>query len=707
LKVVARKDEHWCIWENPVHIWQAFDVKELQIALQKAQAWALENGGELAGYLSYEAAPAFDRAMVVRNTGGRNDGSIPLLCLGGFLESRTLSGFAVPGWDDDSATTDSYERLAIPESELGRLACGMLNDMQADLNCEEYVQAVQNIRDAEKHGRCYQVNYTWNLMSDLHTETDIQRQDQVIRYIAQHILNETTAPYAAWIEFDRVRIASASPELFFAVKDQQITLRPMKGTAPRSKDPKHDQHNKALLESSQKERAENLMITDMIRNDVGRIAVAGSVHAPELFSIEKYPTVWQMTSTVKASLPGTPEHGSIPHLSEILQALFPCASITGAPKIEAMKIIAQTEKNERGVYTGAIGYWDATSGDALFSVAIRTLEAKLIPVSQVSEGSSEPFVLKYGTGSGVVWDSRPVREWRECWYKTRVLKEPIALGAPFEILESLLACPLDFDANSLVQGGTFPGFSEMSDAKYWLHTDHCKIFLGTQHLQRMKYSAGELGFEFDMTRVMSQLEKSLAQQKDIFQSSSFVKLRLLLEPDGVLRTECHALESSYKVQELKAFIANTPCDSSDWRLHHKTTARAVYDHRWNEVVQSARRDDSKGGFRQPADEVLLFNQHEEITETRFGNLVYKLSGQEGWFTPPWTCGLLNGTLRQCMLDQGLLKERVLTYKELTADGGAFQVEEIWRINSVSGMQRIILMDDFARNENMNQVGEVP
>jgi para-aminobenzoate synthetase/4-amino-4-deoxychorismate lyase len=695
LKVVARKQQNWHLWENPVHVWQVFDVDQVESVLQQAQDWATASGGELAGYLSYEAAPAFEKAMLVcSEKTGQNPSntavSMPLLCLGGYHTSQRLDAFLVPDLEPDAENS-----LAGDYAEM------MLNLIQENVSCDHYFQGIQEIRQAEAQGRCYQVNFTWHLKgSVVHTgKEDVHdnqngspqqgqqdQQDQAIRYIAQNILNSTVAPYAAWIEFDRYRIASASPELFFQVQKGKITLRPMKGTAPRSNDAAQDTRNRKDLESSEKERAENLMITDMIRNDVGRIAQPGSVQALHLFSIEKYPTVWQMTSTVQAEL-------STLSLSAILRALFPCASITGAPKIEAMKMIASAENSPRGVYTGAIGYWNAQNGDCQFSVAIRTLEAHLT----VANINANAVYLKYGTGSGVVWDSRPMQEWRECWHKTRVLHVPKLQtkisGSPFEVLETMLAVPAGFIASGL------PGFADQSQIMHrdaWLELPGCRVFLGPKHLLRMQSSAKELGYAFELEQVLEQLQEQASKSTDIFANHQFVKIRFLLDAGGTCRVEFHPLESALfdmgnRHNNLNCALAVSPCNSKDWRLRHKTTARTPYKQNWERAL------DLWSPLKGNLDEVLLYNEKSEITETRYGNVIYKLSlcedkvSETQWYTPPLASGLLNGTLRCFMLDQAMIHQRTLMLEELIGEGSNRKVHEIRRINSVSGVQRLNLV----------------
>jgi len=258
---------------------------------------------------------------------------------------------------------------------------------------ERYLARIAQIRDWIAQGEVYQVNATFPLL--VKTEGD---PAQLYRQIATH----HPAAHAAYIEDIGRTILSFSPELFLQRSGNTLMTRPMKGTAPRSTDPETDRKLGEALHASEKNRAENLMIVDLLRNDLGRLARPGTVRADPLFSLEKYPSVWTMTSTVQAEI--TPETS----LAEILKALFPCGSVTGAPKIAAMKRIQETESEPRGLYCGSLG-WLAPNGDFSLNVAIRTLV-----LDEAGQG-------RYHVGGGIVYDSNPEQEWDECNWKARIL----------------------------------------------------------------------------------------------------------------------------------------------------------------------------------------------------------------------------------------------------------------------------------------------
>jgi para-aminobenzoate synthetase component 1 len=255
-----------------------------------------------------------------------------------------------------------------------------------------YMRDVQTLRDSIARGELYQANHTLRLALDINTPP----REMYCQIAADH-----PCAHAAYIEDGTRRILSFSPELFFERNGDTLTTRPMKGTAPRHRDPEQDQQTAQDLQQSEKNRAENLMIVDLLRNDLGRIATPGSVKVERLFALEQYPSVWTLTSTISARAPEA-------DLQTLLRALFPCGSITGAPKIAAMQKIRQLESSHRGIYCGSVG-WLAPNGDCSLNVAIRTIE-----MHNDHQGI-------FGVGGGIVYDSDPALEWEECLWKSRLL----------------------------------------------------------------------------------------------------------------------------------------------------------------------------------------------------------------------------------------------------------------------------------------------
>jgi len=416
-------------------------------------------------------------------------------------------------------------------------------------------------------------------------------------------------PFAAFFRHGGLEIASFSPELFFTRRGNAIRCRPMKGTARRGNSRADDEGLAERLRASEKERAENLMIVDMIRNDLGRIAKPGTVHVPKLFEVERHPGVMQMTSTVEA------ETGAA--LSEVFQALFPCASIVGAPKIETQRILAELEPSTRGIYTGAIGIV-VPGGDCQFSVAIRTA------VRDTTTGAAE-----YGVGGGIVWDSIVDLEWEECLLKASPLRRQ---SEPPKLLETLR---LDGD---------------------W-------IFL-ERHLNRMAASASELGFPFSAERALSCLDRAVDG------STGARRVRLLLGLDGAFvatctdAPPCASFEPSDTFDPLLITVAGEPVRSGDPALRHKTNRRRLYDR-----LREAGPD---------CDDLVLFNERGEATEFLIGNLVARFG--ETYVTPPVDSGLLPGVFRQDLLDRGLIEERVINLDRLPEATELIRINSVsgWR-----------------------------
>ena len=298
----------------------------------------------------------------------------------------------------DSATIEKPWDLSGLDQTKSKAATGTtpqasITSVTATLSQEDYVKRIHKIKEWIAQGEVYQINSTFAL--SVSTEGSAQT-------LYRQLAHQHPSAHAAFIEDDEQTILSFSPELFLQRTGTTLTTRPMKGTAPRSNDPLEDQQLGQRLQASEKDRAENLMIVDLLRNDLGRIAMPGTVIAYPLFSLEAYPSVWTMTSTIQATIAA---HTS---LEQILRALFPCGSVTGAPKIAAMKSIQQTEAQPRGLYCGSLG-WLAPNGDFLLNVAIRTLLLN-------QDGTGQ-----YHVGGGIVNDSVAELEWNECHWKARIV----------------------------------------------------------------------------------------------------------------------------------------------------------------------------------------------------------------------------------------------------------------------------------------------
>lgn len=482
---------------------------------------AVRGGLHAAGFLSYEAAPAFEPNLCVKGTA-----EFPLLWFGLFKERREISA-------GDFFRDGEFE----------------LSNWKSGIDRTGYCQATEQIREHIAAGDTYQVNFTFRLRADFHG-------DDLALY--HRLCRNQRAGYCAYINFGRYRLLSTSPELFFSRQNRGLAARPMKGTRPRGRTTAEDRRNAEELQTSAKERAENLMIVDLLRNDMGRISEFGSVQAPKLFEVERYETVLQMTSTIASRL--LPQVG----LAEILQALFPSGSVTGAPKIRTMKIIAALEDSPRRIYTGCLGFV-SPGPEAMFNVAIRTL------LIDALSGKAE-----LGVGSGITYDSSAASEYHECLLKAQFLSPS---RRDFALLEAFL-----------YDGAT--GY-----------------FLFDRHLARLADSADYFGFQFDASAIRTLLQKSTENLKN-----GKFKIRLLLNRDGGLQVSHTALPESAPRSSLRVAIAREPVDSRDVFLFHKTTHRAVYE--------------TRKALRPDCDDVLLVNEQGELTESSLANLVVRLDGND-------------------------------------------------------------------------------
>jgi para-aminobenzoate synthetase/4-amino-4-deoxychorismate lyase len=370
---------------------------------------------------------------------------------------------------------------------------------------EAHRVAVERVRAYLAAGDSYQVNFTFGLTAPF--EGSGQAWFQALCRAQQ-------ADYCAYLDLGGFQILSASPELFFRLDGDLLETRPMKGTRRRSPDPVEDVRLREELAASSKDRAENLMIVDLLRNDMGRISRTGSVNVTGLFKVEPYPTVWQMTSSIESKTRAP--------VTDILKALFPCGSVTGAPKVRSMQIIRELEQAPRGVYCGAVGYW-MPGRKAQFNVAIRTATI-----------DAATGCARYGVGGAITWDSEAGAEFDECLAKAAVLD---AADGEVELLESLL-----FDGS---------------------------YFLLDRHLARLAASADFFGFRVDINGLENALVDASASMPP-----GARKVRLRVSRFGALTIEHAPVKTS---DCIRLAISETPIDRHSVFLHHKTTRREVYN----------------------------------------------------------------------------------------------------------------------------------
>jgi para-aminobenzoate synthetase / 4-amino-4-deoxychorismate lyase len=549
---------------EPVGVLEARRPAEVAATLEAAEA-AAGRGMWVAGMVAYEAAPGLDPALRVRERDPRRPlAELPLAWFALF-EARQETTLPDPPSDavpvDPGAWTPSIDRGA-------------------------YDAAIDRIRGAIAVGDTYQVNFTLRMLATVTGDP---------RGLYRDLCFAQRGAYAAYLDLGRYRVLSASPELFFRIDGERITTRPMKGTAPRGRWLAEDDRIRAALQGSVKDRAENAMIVDLLRNDLGRIARDGSVAWSDVFDAERYETVWQLTSTVEADLrPGTT-------LVDVFRAIFPSGSVTGAPKVRTMELIAELEDAERSVYCGTVGYLapPGTPGPrARFNVAIRTV------VCEPDHGSAV-----YGVGGGITWDSRAESEYDEVLAKARVLT---ARRPEFRLLESLLH---DQDA----------GYRRLDE-----------------HLNRLRASASYFGFGLDEASLRRSLDRAASRYV-----GKATKVRLLLDRRGRVETGAAPVAASRTPVRL-AIDREHPVDPTDAMLFHKTTLRDRYD---------------DAALRHPeADDVILVNDRGEVTETTRANVAVLLDGR--WWTPPLAAGLLPGCERAALLQDSTLDERTITVDEL-------------------------------------------
>lgn len=536
---------------------EARELDEVADVLAEAEREVIR-GRWVGGFVAYEAAPAFDPVMRVSD---RGESELPLAW---FAVSRT-------------------------RRPAGSLRDGpyTLKPWNSRLSKDDYYHSVEHILQRIRAGDTYQVNFTFRLEAPFEGSAEAFYRD---------LVNAQACGYGALVDTGRWVVASASPELFFEWRHGRIVSKPMKGTRRRGLMLTDDEQERAELESSTKDRAENLMIVDMVRNDLGRISRIGTVKVPALFTTEKYDTVWQLTSTVEAE----PKAGT--SLTDVFEALFPCASITGAPKVSTMGIIEQLEKDPRGVYCGAIGFGGPGPGgepEWAFNVAIRT-------VTIDRDHSS----ATYGTGGGITYDSTTSGEYNEALLKAEVLARR---SASFDLIETI---------------------RWSADGGFWLLD---------RHFDRLIDSARYFDIPLDPAEIRAALRAAVAGR------SGSLHLRLTVGRAGTISVETRPVPAvAVPVAKIMAAVDSMPVDPSDVFLYHKTSNRTLYK-------------EARARFAN-ADDVILVNPSGEVTETTIGNLVVEIDGT--WWTPPVAAGLLPGSYRAELIATDRLSERTITVAEL-------------------------------------------
>ncbi|MBD2843005.1 aminodeoxychorismate synthase component I [Erythrobacter rubeus] len=562
------------LYENPREIFVAYRPDEVADVLARAADAQAEGRGTLAGYIAYEAGLALEPKLAGLAEARSGDMG-PLIWLGLFERAESMAAETVPEW--------------LASRSKGQASIGPLDPQ---LSPGGYEAVFAALREAIHAGDIYQANLTYPLAGSY-------RGDPIALYTA--LRPSAQAGYGGVLFDGSHWLLSFSPELFTALDGDQAKVKPMKGTRPRGADDASDLALAEELASSVKDKAENLMIVDLMRNDLSRVAVPGSVRVDAPFAIESYPTVHQMVSSVRAQL--TPGKNA----ADLVRALFPCGSITGAPKIRAMELIDRHERDARGPYCGAIGRIDA-DGNAAFNVAIRTL--RLTPI----ENGQGTAVL--GIGSAIVADSDALGERRECEVKAGFARRssPAHLAPGFDLIETMEFNP------------------------------EIGIALLELHLARMKKSASALGFEFDRHAARNQI------QALCFELDQPAKLRLLLSRSGATALETAPMPTPL-TDPVSVIALPNPLDPSDWRLSHKTSDRGFYE----DALAAAQQED--------AAEAILLRSDGLVTEGSYTNVFVERDGT--LLTPPARLGLLPGVLREFLIEKERAVEAELTLDDLT------------------------------------------
>ena len=573
-------------------------LDEVVPLVQKVQA-ATDAGHWAAGFVAYEAAPAFDEALRVRRRAlGDPFSDLPLAWFGIYRERREA---------------DPLRRRRSGPAGYG------ISRWTPSVTADEYRGAIADIHSSIAGGDTYQVNHTFRLRAAFSGDPFELYRDLVI---AQR------GAYGAFLDTGRFKVLSASPERFFRLRSQRLDVRPMKGTIRRGRWPAEDSEMAEALAASEKDRAENLMIVDLLRNDLGRVAEFGSVDVTELFAVERYETLWQLTSQIEADVRPDVE------LADVFGALFPSGSITGAPKSSTMRLISELESTPRGVYCGAIGFVapQGHEAGAHFNVAIRTV------VVDAEEGRAE-----YGTGGGITWDSTYGSEYEEALLKAELLH---SAKEDFGLIETLR----------------------------W---DRGEFRLLERHLARMEASAQYFGFEYSEHDGRAALTKHTAALMALDDGSA--RVRLTLDRNGGFRVEMaetglarwvgSPADAGYGSNLVHVAPALQPVDAGDVELFHKTTRRARYE--------TARRE-SPG-----VDDVLLWNQAGEVTESTIANVAVRFGDE--WFTPPLDSGCLPGVYRAELLAAGALRVAAIPLEDLR------EADDVALINSVRGWRRAVVV----------------
>ncbi len=499
------------VFLRPERVVSTFKINEIKDCFAQLDQ-VLKEGYYVAGFLSYEAGEAFEERLRHRENYG-----FPLLWFGVYKEPL-IYNHRKERFEKCSPKAGAFIKKIISPRKYKQKNYSLKN-IRPNISQNSYLKVITKIKDLIAQGFTYQVNYTFKLKFSFSGSPDA---------LYLNLRNNQSVSYSAFIKANRFYVLSFSPELFFRKKGRAILTRPMKGTANRGRDLKEDAENIKQLANCLKNRSENVMIVDLLRNDLGKISTTGSVRVPRLFNVERYETLFQMTSDIQSRL----KSGDLAF--DIFERVFPSGSVTGAPKIKTMGIIRQLEKEPRNVYTGSIGFF-SPDDSAIFNVAIRTL---LID-SQRKTG-------EMGVGSGIVYDSGPKQEFAECCLKADFL---INKPLKFQLIETMLWQP-----------------------------NRGYLFLKL-HLKRLENSVRYFDFLYNRKDILRQL----VRLQERFKQNAY-RIRLLLDKKGNIALEPSLLEKAAS-EEPKVYFSAKTTDSRNPFLYHKTTHRQLYDQEYRRAKQ--------------------------------------------------------------------------------------------------------------------------
>ena len=581
-------NRHSYLFLNPVKIIAASTLDEIPTLFQQIEE-ALASGLHVAGYLSYECGYHFERFDQVN----LSLQPLPLAWFGAYDQ---------PFLYDHAEAHFKGEAPPVPTDTSEEPSSRFTESATLTISEDEYCKRIEKIKEYIQAGDTYQVNFT----------DSVSVQITASPASAFAMLSESQpVSYSAFINTADHHILSLSPELFFRIESGRITTRPMKGTMPRGLDPTEDSLQSIKLQSDPKNRSEHVMIVDLLRNDLGRICTMGSVHVDDLFSVECYETLLQMTSTISGTLQRNLRY------YDIFKAIFPSGSITGAPKIHTMQLIRELERTPRGIYTGAIGFI-SPDGSSVFNVAIRTLVMK--------DG-----IAQMGVGGGIVADSTPAEEYRECLLKASFLTRT---RQSFQLIETML----------------------------W---EHGHIRFLNMHLDRLESSARYFDIPFNRPGILSHITETTNQ----LQPEESYRIRLLLDASGNASIASEKFTADPESTPVSVVLSPNPTTSTDVFLRHKTTHREQY----NREHTQARAE----GF----DEVIFLNERGQVTEGAISNIFIQQHGK--LLTPPLASGVLPGIYRRHLLETNTTaEERILAIPDLEA------AEAVFLCNSLRGLRKI-------------------